>query len=90
MLSDFGSNVVFGHVHTADSAFDRKVSDGEIGAHCPGSLCRQQPLWMHTNPTNWTHGYGIQIVGEDGGFLHINIPIIEGRSYLSPLIGNLV
>lgn len=90
MLGDFGANVVFGHTHTADAASDRTVEGGEISAFCPGSLCRQQPLWMHTNPTNWTLGYAIQIVAEDGGFLHINVPIINGRSYLKPLVGNMI
>lgn len=90
MLRDFGANVVFGHCHTADMCHSRTVANGELMAACPGALCIQQPLWMHTQPTNWTHGYGLQIVSEDGGFLHINVPIIDGRSYLAPLVGSLI
>lgn len=82
MLNRFGANVVFGHVHKLLSASDRTVKDGEIGAWCVGSLCRQQPLWRHSDPTDWCQGYGVQYVRPDGDFLHVNIPIIDGKSYL--------
>lgn len=82
MLSRFGANVVFGHVHKLLSASDRTVKDGEIGAWCAGSLCYQQPLWRHSDPTDWCQGYGVQYVRPDGDFLHVNIPIIEGKSFL--------
>lgn len=82
MLSRFGANVVFGHVHKLLSASDRTVKDGEIGAWCVGSLCHQQPLWRHSDPTDWCQGYGVQYIRPDGDFLHVNIPIIEGKSFL--------
>jgi len=82
MLGDFGGNVVFGHVHRMDSYSDRTVSEGVIGAWSPGCLCRLQPLWNHTQITGWSHGYGVQLVREDDEFLHINVPIIGGKSYL--------
>jgi UDP-2,3-diacylglucosamine pyrophosphatase LpxH len=84
-VSKFGGNVVYGHTHRADSYFIRNVKDGVIGAWSPGCLCRLQPLWQHTNPTDWSHGYGLQLVNADGSFLHINVPIINGKSYLEPL-----
>lgn len=83
-LRKYGANVVFGHTHRADSATARTVKAGVIGAWNPGCLCMLQRLWNHTALTDWSHGYGLQVVsGED--FLHINVPIIEGRSYLQPL-----
>lgn len=88
MLSRFAGNVVFGHVHKLLSASDRTVKDGEIGAWCPGSLCFEQPLWRHSDPTDWCQGYGVQLVRPTGDFLHINVPIIDGKSYLMQLLGD--
>lgn len=81
----FGGNVVYGHTHRADFDPIRTVKDGTIAAWSPGCLCKLQPLWQHTNPNDWTHGYGLQLVNPDGTFLHINVPIIDEKSYLSPL-----
>lgn len=89
MLRDFGGNVVYGHTHRTDMASGRTVKDGEMGAWSPGCLCRQQPLWMHTQVTNWSHGYGLQLVREDGDFLHINVPIIDGKSYMMQLTAKM-
>lgn len=85
MLEDFGGNVVFGHTHRMDFAVKRTVDHGAIGAWCPGSLCRLQPLWNHTQITGWSHGYGLQLVRHDGTFFHVNVPIIDGHSYLTQL-----
>ena len=82
MLGDYGACVVFGHVHKIQSASSRTVEGGEIGAWTPGCLCRLQPLWRHTSITDWSHGYGVQLVRPDGDFLHITVPIIDGKSYL--------
>lgn len=83
-LSRFGANVVFGHTHRADSFVQRTVKAGTIAAWNPGCLSVLQPLWQHGNPTDWSHGYGLQIVvGDD--FLHINVPIVDGTSLLHPL-----
>jgi len=82
MLRDYGACVVFGHVHKIQSSSSRTVESGEIGAWTCGCLCRLQPLWRHTAITDWSHGYGVQIVRPDGDFLHINVPIIDGKSYL--------
>lgn len=84
-VSRFGGNVVYGHTHRADFHMTRTVRDGAIGGWSPGCLCKLQPLWQHTNPTEWSHGYGLQLVEKDGSFLHINVPIIDGKSYLGPL-----
>jgi predicted phosphodiesterase len=85
MLNRFGTNVVFGHVHKLMQAMDRNVKHGEVGAWCVGHLGRQQPLWRHGDPTDWTQGYGFQIVQPNGEFLMVLIPIIDGKSYLATL-----
>lgn len=84
-LNDFGGNVVFGHTHRADSYTKRTVAEGVIGAWNPGCLTVLQPLWHHTQITGWSHGYGLQLVRDGGEFLHISVPIIDGKSYLVPL-----
>lgn len=84
-LNDFGGNVVYGHTHRADSYTKRTVAEGVIGAWNPGCLTVLQPLWHHTQITGWSHGYGLQLVREGGEFLHVNVPIIDGKSYLVPL-----
>lgn len=81
-LSDFGGNVVHGHTHRRKGDADWTVGGGEIGGWCPGFLAKIQPYWMHQKPSGWSHGYGLQLVRQDGGFLHINVPIIGGESYL--------
>lgn len=79
-------NCVFGHTHRHQADVGRRMSAGVIGAWNPGCLCVRQPLWNHGRPTQWTHGYAIQIVARTGTFLHLNIPIIEGRSLLGSLL----
>lgn len=90
ILSDFAGCVVHGHTHTAAFASRRTVHHGGIGAWCPGCLSHLQPLWRHSSPTNWSHGYGLQLVRPDGGFLHVNVPIIDGKSYLNDLVAPIL
>lgn len=87
-LKKYGGNVVFGHTHRADHYMIRTVKAGVIGAWNPGCLCQLQRLWNHTGLTDWSHGYGLQVVQGDD-FLHINVPIIDGKSYLQPLAATL-
>lgn len=84
-LDDVGYNLVHGHTHRAQSVVKRTIH-GEIGAWCPGTLSEIQPLWQHTAPNGWSHGYGLQIVESDGLFFHMNVPIVKGRSMLQPLL----
>jgi UDP-2,3-diacylglucosamine pyrophosphatase LpxH len=82
----FSGCVVHGHIHREQSDMIAPVAVGAIGAWCPGCLCKLQPMYRHTCPSNWTHGYAIQFVRADGEFLHLNIPIVDGRSFLGPLL----
>lgn len=87
-VAQIGGNVVYGHTHREDATSLRPVATGDIGAWNPGCLCEQQPLWCHTRPTNWTHGYGVQLVARSGRFLHVNVRIVDGASLLIPLLKN--
>ena len=89
MLNDFAGNVVFGHIHQITQWHARTIDAGMIMAASPGCLCTLQPKYMHSQLTRWGHGYGVQLVNPDGSFLHINVPIIDGKSYLIALADRL-
>lgn len=89
MVDKFGGNIVFGHTHRAQTFIKRSVAEGDIGAWNPGCLCKVQRLWNKTNLTDWSHGYGLQCVEPDGSFLHINVPINDGRSRLLALMSRV-
>jgi hypothetical protein len=81
-----GTNVVHGHTHRAQSAVERTVMSDGFGAWCPGTLAKLQPLYKHTEPTSWSHGYAVQFVQRvSGRFLHLNVSIADGESQLMPL-----
>lgn len=81
-----GANIVFGHTHRAQSHIRRNVQRGEIGGWCPGCLSVLQPLFVHTRVTDWSHGYAIQAVDRDLSFMHLQVPIIRGRSKMKLLL----
>jgi hypothetical protein len=58
------------------------VTSAGFEAWCPGTLAKLQPLYMHTSPTSWSHGYGLQFVSSSGVFMHLNVPIHKGKSLL--------
>jgi hypothetical protein len=78
-------NVVYAHTHREDTASMVLPGVGLVKAFNPGCLCVRQPLWRHSDPTGWSHGYAVQFIAESGEFLHLNIPIWEGRS----LVGSM-
>ena len=84
-LAQVGENVVFGHVHRSQSVIERTVTSDGHGAWCPGTLAKLQPLYRHTAPTTWSHGYLVQFVSGSGAFLTLNIPIHKGKSLLHTL-----
>ncbi len=88
-LARFGASVVFGHVHRSQSTIERTVTSDGIGAWCPGTLAKLQPLYLHTQPSSWSHGYGVQFVNNSGMFLHVNVPIISGKSLLMDVVSRL-
>lgn len=86
MASDWGMNVVYGHTHRRDYYPESDARGNSWSAWSPGCLCVTRKYWHHTENFNHTQGYHLQIVQPDDQFLGINIPIIDGTSYLSDLI----
>ncbi len=82
-LARFGASVFFGHVHRVQSVNERTVVSTGFIAACPGTLAKLQPLYAHTAPTSWNHGYGLQFVGRSGRFQYISVAIHKGESLLS-------
>ncbi len=78
----FGAPVVYGHTHTPATYFGKTVHGGVHAAWNFGCLCKLAPRYMHNNPDNWAHGYGIQLIARSGLFTTIHVPIIKGVSYL--------
>lgn len=82
-VEKFGGSICHGHTHRAQSYLTRTISSGEIGGWCPGTLSKLQPIYMHTNPSSWVHGYALQFFNKKtGAFLHINVPICRNQSLL--------
>lgn len=86
MLRMFAANVVYGHVHKHLEHSDKTVVNGDAKAWACGYLGDKQPCWKHSDITDWVHGYAVQWCHKDGNFLHANVPIIEGKSILEPVL----
>lgn len=84
-VSRFGCNVAIAHTHRMLLA-SKETYRGMAYSWCFGCLCNLQPLYYDTDPTDWAHGYGIRIRKPGYGFIVLQIPIMDGRSYLEPLI----
>ncbi len=87
-IGKWGTNVMFGDTHRIDLAVGRKA-ERDIIAATNGCLSTLRPYWQETNVTDWSHGYGVQIVTQSGEFLHIIVPIIDGKSLLGPMLGRV-
>ena len=87
MVESFADNVVYFHTHRRDYFTKTDIKGGEHAAWCPGCMCVKRKYWHHTNLFGHTQGYHLQLVQSNGEFLGINVPIIDGRSYLSGLVG---
>jgi hypothetical protein len=85
-VTSAGGNVVYADTHREDSASIVLPGVGLLKAWNPGCLCELQPLYCKTRTTGWSHGYGYEVVAKSGEFMHVNVPIWEGRS----LLGNMM
>ena len=57
-------SIVFGHTHRAQTIVSRDTWTGApIKAFNPGTLSKLQPLYMTSNPSEWSHGFAIVYVG---------------------------
>jgi hypothetical protein len=88
-LAKFGANINFGHVHRVlEVGASQVVSQGRR-AWCPGTLAKKQPLYKHTEPTDWSHGYGVEFANAGSGrFAHWNVPVFsDGTTGLAEAVG---
>lgn len=85
-LNRYACNVSFGDTHRLIMRVGRKAEKDIFAATC-GYLAKPQPFWNETRVTDWTQGYGLQIQSGEHEVLHINVPIVGGRSLLGPLLG---
>jgi predicted phosphodiesterase len=84
-LAALGKSIFFGHTHKLIAHYSESLN-GSIVAVNTGCLCVKRPLWQLTKCTNWTHGYVVELVDPDHGFLALPVPIVDGVSYLEPLM----
>jgi len=83
------ANVCFHHTHTFDEAAINFPGVGLVKAYNPGCLCELQPVWRHSNPTSWNHGYLVAFIEPNDEFLCIHVPISEGRSFAGTMLDKL-
>ncbi len=79
-------NVTFWHTHREDSATVVLPGVGIVKAFNPGCLCTLQPVWRNSDPTSWSHGYGIDFIAPSENFQRIHVPIWNGETLAGSMI----
>lgn len=82
-------NVTYWCTHREDSATIVFPGVGIVKAFNPGCLCSMQPIWKVSFPTEWSQGYGIDVISGDGNFQRIQVPIWRGKSLATAMIHRL-
>jgi hypothetical protein len=84
--SKTAGNVTYFCTHREDTATVVFPSVGLVKAFNPGCLCSMQPVWMNSDPTNWSQGYGVDIVTPSENFQRMHVPIWRGESLAGAMI----
>jgi len=84
-LGKLGKSVFFGHSHRLTAAYGENL-DGHIVSVNTGCLCELRPLYGLTKITDWTQGYVVQVILPSEGFIAIPVPVVQGVSYMQPLM----
>lgn len=80
MVDVYGKNVVYGHVHTAQSF--TKVTPVESEAHMAVAMpcaCELNPQYMKNKPSAWVNGFGVFYIHPDNNFNIYPIIATKGR-----------
>jgi predicted phosphodiesterase len=79
-----GYSVIYGHTHRAQSDKRRDpITDEVYEAFSPGCLARLQQHYMHSNPSDHVHGFGLSFVKNDKSkFTNYSITINQGECVL--------
>jgi UDP-2,3-diacylglucosamine pyrophosphatase LpxH len=85
LLRNLGRNVFHGHTHRLGIIYGENMEDTLLAVNT-GTLAQKRPLYGLTKTTGWVHGYAVQVVEPGKGFLAFPVPIIDGVSYLTPLL----
>lgn len=85
LLRNLGKSVFHGHTHRLRCIYSDTMESPLVGVNT-GCLCQKRPLYGLTKTTGWCHGYALQFVEPGKGFLAFPVPIIDGVSYLAPLL----
>lgn len=86
-LSKATGNICYFDTHRASFKPKYKPNLGLIAAWNPGCLCKRQPLYANTNPTEWTHGYLVRFISrKTGNFQMVNVTIDDGKSFAGALL----
>jgi len=88
LLRNLGKNVFHGHTHHLRIIYGENIDSQLVGVNT-GCLCQKRPLYGLTKTTGWCNGYAIEFVEPGKGFLAITVPIIDGVSFLGPLLKQL-
>lgn len=86
-LNKTASNVIFFDSHQACYKPLHKLGTGLISAFNPGCMCKRQPMYMHTNPSRWTHGYCVRFISRKTGNF-CTIPVAIGEESFGNIIFN--
>ena len=79
-------NVTYFHTHREDTATIVYPSVGMVKAFCPGCLSEMQPIWKHSDPTNWSQGYALDVIAKSGNYQRIHVPIWRGESLAGAMV----
>lgn len=80
-LEKANMSVRHGHTHRRQEASRGMLDGTHQTGYCFGTLSELQPLYAHSRPTDWAHGYGLEFY--EGGKLYTHsIQIINGQSRL--------
>lgn len=82
MLTQYGTNLFYGHTHKMAHKITHTMGAGTIGAWNCGTLSERTPLWMHGDPTDWIHGYTLIDMAKSGLFQVTQVVITNGVSLL--------
>lgn len=78
-LDAIDDNIVYGHVHQAQSYFRSAKNKHPIMAYSLGCLCNKAPEYMEGKWANWITGFAVMYYDEKGFFNLYPINIIKNR-----------
>lgn len=79
-------NVTYFCTHREDTATVVFPAVGLVKAFNPGCLCTMQPVWMNSDPSNWSQGYAVDIIARSENFQRLHVPIWRGESLAGAMI----